>query len=196
MAFFFSRSPLALTDLTITNPTICKQHWEPSSSAVTDRARAQLNRPVAGPAWSSEWVTWPPLCISASKQLFALQNSLLWNPLPSCHNHQPRDTAGGRLERRLHLQCEGRHKKHVSVNGNVSQQKSRKEQPKQFSIWELGNWDSFQTYSWNVQSLTQCYLISQLALHTQYLEFLPPIWDPLLLTESLANFVCGKLKEL
>lgn len=72
----------------------------------------------------------------------------------------------------------------------------RKDRPMPFSIWKFGNWDSFQTYSWNAQSLTKVYLICWLASNAQYLEFLPPTGDSLLLTEHLASFIRGKPRAL
>lgn len=70
----------------------------------------------------------------------------------------------------------------------------RKDRPTPFSIWKFGNYDSFQTYPWNAQSLTKVYLIRRLALNAQYLDFLPPMGDSLLLTEHLASFIHGKYR--
>lgn len=61
--------------------------------------------------------------------------------------------------------------------------------PKHFITWEFGNWDSFQTSSWNVQSLTKVYLISQLALNALYLSGFPSSH----MRPSAFNWEFGKL---
>lgn len=148
-------------------------------------------------AGCSKWVTGQPPLVSTLEQLFDAPDLITVKPFSFVQWTSTQRHDWGKARREAFI-WDVRGDRRMVLLGRktwVSKNPGRS-MPKHFITWKSGNWDSFQTCSWNVQSLTKVYLISQLALNALYLDFLLPIWDPLLLTESLDNCICGKPKVL